>query len=158
MLDAIEIIFITLMPLLELRAGIPYGILAKGMDAWLVFIICTITNIALAPLVYLFIDKVVHRFFFIKPFHRFYHRNVEKAQKKMHKFVEKYGEWGIAVFIAIPLPGSGVYTAALGSYLLGLELRKFMIASVIGVIIAGAIVTAVTLAGVNGFGIFVKMI
>jgi uncharacterized membrane protein len=59
--------------------------------------------------------------------------------------VDKYGELGVAVFIGVPLPGTGVYSGALGSYLLGLNRRKFMIANIRGVVIAGAAVTAICL-------------
>lgn len=59
--------------------------------------------------------------------------------------VEKYGELGVAVFIGIPLPGSGVYTGAFGAYLLGLDKRKFGVANVIGVLIAGVAVTVLCL-------------
>ncbi len=70
---------------------------------------------------------------------------LEKTQTKIHPYVEKYGEFGVAVFIGIPLPGSGVYTGAFGSYLLGLDKRKFAIANVIGVVIAAVAVTALCL-------------
>jgi len=67
------------------------------------------------------------------------------VQKRIKPYVDKYGELGVAVFIGIPLPGSGVYTGAFGAFLLGLDRRKFAIANVLGVCIAGTIVTAVTL-------------
>ena len=56
----------------------------------------------------------------------------------------------MAVFIGIPLPGSGVYTGALGAYLLGVDRRKFSVANVLGVLIAGAAVTAVCLLILHG--------
>ena len=70
---------------------------------------------------------------------------LERTQHRIHPYVEKYGEFGVAVFIGIPLPGSGVYTGAFGSYLLGLDKRKFIIANVIGVLIAATAVTALCL-------------
>jgi uncharacterized membrane protein len=54
---------------------------------------------------------------------------------------------GVAIFIGIPLPGTGVYAAALGSNLIGLSYKKFIIADIIGVLIAGIIVTIITLSG-----------
>ena len=58
---------------------------------------------------------------------------------------------GVAVFIGIPLPGSGVYTGAFGAYLLGLDRRKFAVANVIGVLIAATAVTALCLLIMQGF-------
>ena len=64
------------------------------------------------------------------------------ARRELLREVGDVGELGVAVFIGIPLPGSGVYTGAFGSYLIGLSKRKFAIANVIGVVIAAAAVTA----------------
>nr|NIS63435.1 ligand-binding protein SH3 [Pseudomonadota bacterium] len=50
------------------------------------------------------------------------------------------------------------YSGALGAYLLGLGYRKFIIANVIGVLMAGSIVTAVVLSGVEAFRILIKVI
>jgi uncharacterized membrane protein len=158
MQEIIELVWLTLMPFLELRASIPYGIVVRQMNTVFVFLICVITNILLAPVVYVFLDKFVHLFFYFKPIEKMYNRHVERTQKKIHKYVEKYGWLGVAIFIGIPLPGSGVYSGALASYVLGLSFRKFMVSAVIGVIIAGIIVTLVTFLGVNGFSIFIKTI
>lgn len=154
----LEIIWLTLVPALELRASIPYGILARQMNVVSVFLICTATNIMLAPAVYLFLDKFIHLFFFIKPFEKIYNKYVERTQKKIHKYVKKYGWLGVALFIGVPLPGSGVYSGAVASYILGLNFKKFMIAAVLGVLIAGTIVTLVTVLGANSMSIFIKQI
>ncbi len=156
--DILEIVWITLLPFLELRASIPYGILVRNMDAFTVFFVCVITNILLAPVVYVFLDKFIGFFLYFKLIDRIYQKYVERTQKKVRKYVEKYGVLGVAIFIGIPLPGSGVYSGAVGSYVLGLGFKKFIIAAIIGVLIAGTIVTLITVAGANGLGIFIKMI
>jgi len=79
-------------------------------------------------------------------------------QKKINKHVDKYGELAVAIFIGIPLPGSGVYSGAIAAYLLGLKYRKFIIANIIGVLIAGIIVTIISLTGAGIFNIFLKLI
>jgi uncharacterized membrane protein len=156
--DILMLIFLTLLPFLELRGSIPYGIFKTDLHWSVVFLICSVVNILLAPLIYAFLDKFIHLFLRIKIIDKIYQKYVEKTQKKIHKYVEKYGELGVAIFIGIPLPGSGVYSGALGSYLLGLSYKKFFIAAVIGVLIAGVIVTIVSLTGAGAFGIFVKTI
>ncbi|NQU78497.1 small multi-drug export protein [Candidatus Woesearchaeota archaeon] len=154
--DIIELIVITFLPFLELRASIPYGILKLNMNWVDVFMICVITNILLGILVYFMLDKFIHLVVKIKPVGRLYDRIVQKTQKRIHKYVDKYGEIGIAIFIGIPLPGSGVYSGALGSYLLGLGYRKFIIACIIGVIIAGTAVTLISLFGNGAWMFFIK--
>lgn len=158
------LILVTLVPAFELRASIPLGILKGsvhlpfglslsgfGMNFILVFFICVLTNMILGPLVYLFLDKVIHLFLKIKIIDKCYNMVVERTQKKIGKWVDRYGDWGIALFIAIPLPGSGSYTGALGAYLLGLSYKKFIIANAIGVTIAGILVTIIILAGQGVF-------
>jgi len=157
LIEILELIGITLIPGLELRASIPFGILMTDLHWLLVFFVCVIVNILLGIVVYFLLDKVVHLFFFWNWFHKLYHKFVERAQKKIHPLVEKYGVLGVAIFVGIPLPGSGVYTGALGSYVLGLGYRRFILASILGVIIAGVIVTTVMLTGNGLLNIFIKV-
>ena len=150
------LVLITLIPTLELRASIPFGILKGGMPWWSVVVVCLSTNIVLGPLVYLCLDRVVFLLVKVDWLNRLYERTVTKTRKKIQKSVDRYGELGVALFIGIPLPGTGSYTGALGAYLIGLGYRKFIVANVIGVLMAGAIVTAIMLSGVGAFRIFIE--
>jgi uncharacterized membrane protein len=152
------LILITLIPTLELRASIPYGILRADMHWWAVVIVCVATNIVLGPLVYLFLDKAVAMVLRFEWLNRIYGRSVKRTQRRIQKYVDRYGEMGVALFIGIPLPGTGSYSGALGAYLLGLGYRKFIIANVMGVLMAGAIVTAAVLSGVEGLRMLIKVI
>ena len=149
---------ITFLPFLELRASIPYGILVLKMHWLPVFVIASIANIILGPIVYFFLDKIIHIFLKVKFIDNIYQKYVEKTQKNIHKYVEKYGEAALAIFIGIPLPGSGSYTGALAAYLVGLGYKKFFIANVIGVLIAAVIVIAIVMTGINAFDFFIKTI
>lgn len=153
--DLIVMAVFTLLPFLELRVSIPYGILL-GYSWWVVFVVCVIFNIILAPIVYLFWNKLIHLLKWIKPIDKIYHRTIERVQKKSRKYIEKYGELGLAIFIGIPLPGSGVWSGALAANIFGLKFRKYMIASIIGVLIAGIIVTLIMISGTELFGLFIK--
>jgi len=108
-------------------------------------------------IVYYFLEEIVRLGTKIKFIEKLYKKYVEKTQKKMHKLVEKYGELAVAIFIGIPLPGSGVYSGALASYLIGLDFKKFLIANIIGVLIAGIVVTIVVMTGSTAFSIFLKV-
>jgi len=141
----LTLILTTLIPTLELRASIPLGILTFNLHWLPVFAITVFTNIILGLIVYIILDNFIHILMDIKIFQRYYSRVVEKTQKKIKPGVEKYGLLAIALFIAIPLPGSGSYTGALAAHLLGLNKKKFFLANTIGVIIAGILVTLATL-------------
>ncbi len=148
--EILWIILLTFAPFLELRASIPYGIITLGVEYWaIVFLIAVIVNILLAPLLWFFVNNVMHLFLEIKWIEKIYKKIVIKTQKKVHPYVEKYGTLGLALFIGVPLPGSGVYSGALGAYLLGFEKKEFYKAAVLGVLIAGSIVLLVSIFG-NG--------
>ncbi|HDK27151.1 MAG TPA: hypothetical protein ENG48_08710 [Candidatus Atribacteria bacterium] len=137
-------VFITMLPFLELRASIPYGINVLRMPWPTVFIVCIIANILIGVLIYFLLDKFVHFFLRYKFFSKPYNQIVLRTQKNIQKSVDKYGELGVALFIGVPLPGSGVYSGALGAYVIGLNFKKFIIADIIGVLIAGTIVTIIS--------------
>lgn len=155
--DLIIIAILTLFPFLELRASIPYGILLS-YPWWVVFVVCIIFNIAVAPIAYFFWNKLIHLLRWIKFIDKLYKKTIERVQNKSRKYVEKYGELGLAIFIGIPLPGSGVWSGALATNIFGLKFRKYMVASIIGVIIAGIIVTLIMVSGSEVFSLFVKVV
>jgi uncharacterized membrane protein len=151
-----QVVLMTLIPALELRASLPYAILALEMTWYSAFILVVVVNIILGPLVYfalkLFLDLVIK----IPVFNRLYEHSLHKVQSKIKPKVEKYGVWGLALFIGIPLPGSGVYTGALAAFVLDIKPKKFFLATVIGVLIAAVIVLAVVLTGSEIFSWIIK--
>src|SRR3989338_8089397 len=107
--EVLELIILTLLPFLELRASIPYGILNTNLPILSIFLICVITNILLGVILYWFLHHLIHFFLRFKIIKRLYQKTITKAQEKVKKYVQKYGVFGLAIFIGIPLPGSGVY-------------------------------------------------
>jgi len=156
MFEVIKLIAITFLPFLELRASIPYGIFSAKMHWITVFFICIIANIVVGLIIYFLLEWVIKLLTYFPPIARIWNRYVERTQAKIHAGVEKYGEWAVAVFIGIPLPGSGVYSGALASFLIGLGFRKFVVANILGVLIAGVLVTIASLTGSEILSIFLK--
>ncbi|RME77476.1 small multidrug export protein [Candidatus Woesearchaeota archaeon] len=156
MLPLAVVIALTLLPFLELRASIPYGILQGGLPWWLVFLVAVLINIGLGPALYITLEKVIRMLCIIKPFERFYHRVVERTQRKAAPYVHKYGPLGLALFIGVPLPGSGVYSGAIAAHVLGMTYKEFFVAVVCGVLIAATAVTAITLSGMGVFSWAIK--
>ena len=165
MLTRILILFgITLIPAFELRASIPYGILSGTVDLpfgmsvtgmgqpWpIVFIICVISNIILGTILFPLINRIMLILEKIPFIGKLWNKFVLRAQRRIHPYIERWGTIGVALFVAVPLPGSGSYTGALGAYLLGMSYRRFIVANIAGVVLAGIAVTAVT---VSGQGLF----
>lgn len=139
-------ILITFVPGLELRASIPYGFFGNGgtpvASLLTVFLVCVLANIVLGWLVFVLMGPVFTLLRRWGWFDRKVWPVLDRTQHKLKPYVDKYGELGVAIFIGVPLPGSGVYSGAFGSYLLGLDRRKFAVANIVGVIIAGLAVLA----------------
>lgn len=143
------LVLITFIPALELRASIPLGVFEPNLRAvftWpVVLAICVAANAVLGWLVY----EIMGPFFSLLRRWRWFDTRVwprlERTRHKVHPYVEKYGTMGLAIFIGVPLPGSGVYTGAFGAYLLGMDRRRFALANLVGVVIAGIAVILVCL-------------
>jgi len=131
----------TVLPISELRGGIPLGI-SLGLDPWFTFSIAVIANaLIFFPIFFalrLFYDKLLYRI----PLFDKYLDNLRKRGKPK---IEKYGFWGLILFVAIPLPITGAYTGTILAWLLGMDWRKAFPAVGLGVIVAGVVVLLITL-------------
>jgi len=144
------VLLVTISPISELRGGIPLGI-SLGLDPLLTFCIAVITNaILFFPVLLvlkLFYDGILSRF-------QIFNRYLDSVRRKGKPKVDKYGSLALALFVAIPLPVTGVYTASILSWLLSMDWRKAFPAIALGVIVAGIIVILITLGAVAGMRFF----
>jgi uncharacterized membrane protein len=135
------ILLATVLPISELRGGIPLGILEYHLDPLLVFCIAVIANaLIFFPIFFalrLLYDKVLFR---IPLFNRY----LDNLRKRGKPKVEKYGFWGLFLFVAVPLPLTGAYTGTILAWLLGMDWKKAFPAVGLGVIVAGLVVLLIT--------------
>jgi uncharacterized membrane protein len=148
-------VLLSLLPIAELRGGIPYA-LANGMPVAAAFALCVVVNMLVAPIGWLFLSTLHRLLLRWRPYAAVFERLVERARRKVHDAVERWGYWGLAVFVAIPLPFTGAWTGILGAWVLGMEWRKSMAAVAAGVLVAGIVVTAVAFFGIQALSIFLK--
>ena len=149
-------ILLSLLPISELRGGIPYAYF-NGVSLFLAAPLCILVNAMVAPICYTFLatfHKLFHAYW--KWYASFFDRFVARAQRRVYTKVSKYGYLGIMLFVAIPLPVTGAWTGTLGSWILGLDKRKTMMAVFGGVIISGLIVTSIVALGVGLDSVFIK--
>lgn len=139
----------TMIPGLELRASIPVGAFTESIKSvlplWQVVLICWISNVIIGAVFFVCLGplmRLMRRWSF---FNRLMEKYLDRAQRKLKPGVEKYGVWGFALFIGIPLPMTGAYTGAAGAFALGMDTKKFLVANIIGVTIAAIAVTIVVL-------------
>ncbi len=149
--DILKLIFISLIPWIELRGGIPVGIIDMELDPVHVFAVCTATDIVLIPVLLLLLRYVAPIVLRIETLNRFYQWNVVRTVKRYEKY-KKWEEVGLALFVAIPLPFTGVYSGTFVSYVLDFKKREAFLSIASGAVLAGIIVTIVTAVGVGILG------
>jgi len=140
------ILIISMLPIIELRGSIPVAILFFKMSWQEAFVLSAIGNMIPIPFILLFIDLVfslLSKFALGKRVVDFF---TNKAITK-GKDIEKYKLAGLSLFVGIPLPGTGGWTGALAAKFLNFSFWKAIISITIGVIIAGVIVTLLSLMG-----------
>lgn len=138
----LTIFIISLLPILELRGGLIAAVLL-GVPLWKAFIICYIANMIPVPFIILFIKKIFEFLRRFKIFDKFISRLEAKTEKNKDKIM-RYKQWGLLLFVAIPLPGTGAWTGALFAALLDIDIKKAIPIIALGVLIAGVIVSVVS--------------
>ena len=132
-----------MVPVIELRGAIPYGVL-QGLSIGEALAVSIAGNLAPIPVLIVFTRRV---FEWLKGKSAHLNRMVLKLEAKAESKKETVEKWeflGLVILVAIPLPGTGAWTGALVAAMMDMRLKRAFPAVVIGVIIAGIIVSAVT--------------
>ena len=148
---------LSLLPISELRGSIPYAYF-NGINIWLSFAFGFICNAMVAPIGFIFLGTVHKSLDKWSFYHNLFEKTVAKARTKVGEKVKKYGLLGLMVFVAIPLPVTGAWTGTIGAWILGLDKKKSTLCIMLGVLIAGIIVTSVIIAGSGLSSVFVKQV
>ena len=134
---------VSMLPVLELRGAIPFGV-ALGLSPWQALIASIIGNLIPVPFIILFARKV---FVWLRSRSGWLDRVVGKleasAEGKWEK-VRRYENLGLLILVAIPLPGTGAWTGAMIAAIMNMRLRRALWPIVLGVIIAGFLMMAIT--------------
>jgi len=135
--------FISMVPIIELRGAIPVAT-GMGLSPWVAIPVAIIGNILPVPFIILFIKKI---FSFMRKLSPKLNGIVDKMEAKADKNKEKvmrYAFWGLFLFVAIPLPGTGAWTGALIAAMLDMPLKKAFPSIAFGVLTAGAVISFVS--------------
>lgn len=135
---------VSMAPFVELRAGLPLA-LATGVNPLLAFIVCVTANILVIPILFFFLEFIHFRFLHVDGYRNVFDRFMERVRNKSEKYVQRYGVVGLAIITAIPLPGTGAYTATVAGWFFGLGKWRTFLAVSVGVIFAGSIMMSASL-------------
>lgn len=146
----IAVFIISMIPIVELRLAVPIAA-AVGLPFYEALPISIIGNLIPIPFIIIFIKKI---FAWMRKISPKLNKVVDKLEAKADKNKEKvlrYAFWGLTIFVAIPLPGTGAWTGALVAAMLDMPLKKAFPSVVLGVIIAGIIVAFISYSAVAVF-------
>lgn len=140
----ILVFIISLLPILELRGGLIAAALI-GLNPVSSYIISIIGNIIPVPFILLLMSKILEKMRkskikFFNKFATFLDKKVEKNKNK----IEKFGYWGVVLFVGIPLPGTGAWTGSLIASALKLDKKKTFGAVLIGIFMASIIMMLIS--------------
>lgn len=133
-------LLVSMLPVVELRGGIPFGV-AAGLPVWAAYLAAVIGNLLPVPFIVVYIQRI---FMFMRQHMPRLNSVVDKMEQKAHlksAAVLKYQYLGLAIFVAIPLPGTGAWTGALVAAFLDMRLKKAMPSIAGGVLSAGLIIS-----------------
>lgn len=140
--EEMVVFFISLLPLLELRGGILAGSLLKVPEA-VAIPLSIVGNILPIPFILLFIKQIFKWMKKTKLFRPLIEKLENRAMGKSDK-IKKYEFWGLALFVGIPLPGTGAWTGALIASLLDIDIKKSSLAILLGIGMATVIMYVVS--------------
>ena len=134
---------ISMVPIVELRGALPIAT-GAGLDWRIAIPVAVVGNMLPVPFIIIFIKKI---FALMRKISNKLDKFVTKMENKAFSkrdVIDKYGPWGLYLFVAIPLPGTGAWTGSLIAAMLDIPLKKAFPAVALGVISAGIIVSFIS--------------
>lgn len=136
-------ILVSMIPMVELRGGIPFGVM-MGMSVPMAYLAAVIGNLIPVPFIIVYIRRI---FQWMRKHMPQLDHLVDKLERKAHekgRSIAKYQYLGLALFVAIPLPGTGAWTGALAAAFLDMPLRRAIPTVTAGVLVAGVLISILT--------------
>ena len=147
---------VAMVPLIELRGGVPIA-QAMGIGEIPALIVCVIGNMLPVPVIYFFARKFLKWGAGKKYLHKLCKFFLEKGEKAGQKLRTKTGRGGLFIalmlFVGIPLPGTGAWTGTLAASFLNMGFKSTVVSVSLGVILAGVIMSVVSMLGLHIFGL-----
>ncbi len=138
----VVVFIVSMVPILELRGGLIASSLL-GIGVYKAVFLCILGNIVPIPFILLFITPIFNWMKKTKLFRPMVEKLENKSMSKSDQ-IQKYEFWGLALFVGVPLPGTGAWTGALIAALLGIKIKKASLSIFIGIIIATVIMTIIS--------------
>lgn len=138
------------LPIIELRGAIPVGI-SLGLSPIHATLISLVGSMIPVPFILFAIRPIFNYLKTTKMFKKLVHSITDRSMNGSGK-IQKYGAWGLLVFVAIPLPGTGVWSGSLAAALLDMRFKWAFPAILVGNIIAAVIIMGLSNEAFKLFG------
>ena len=145
------VVLLAALPVSELRLSIPIAIIKFNIDPITAFALSVIGNMIPVVLLLLFLEPVSNFMRRWKIWDRFFTWLFDRTYHKHNEKFEKYGSMGLAVFVGVPLPVTGAWTGCAAAFVFGFKFKNAFLAILAGVIMAGIVVTVLTMTGTKIF-------
>ncbi|HJC64266.1 MAG TPA: small multi-drug export protein [Candidatus Blautia merdavium] len=140
------VFLVSMVPLIELRGAIPYSQMFE-LPLLQSYIVAIVGNMVPVPIIYFFARKVLVWGADKPVIGKFFSWCLEKGERGGRKLQEKAGKGlfvALLLFVGIPLPGTGAWTGTLAASILDMDFKSSVIAVMLGVLLAGIIMGAVS--------------
>lgn len=145
----LKVLIVSALPLLELRAGLPLAIFL-GLSKLEAFGYSIAGNLLGLLLAYAVLDFMMPYLKKVGPFRWVYYQSTLRVRRKRERY-RRLGYLALYLVVAVPLPGTGAWTAALASFLFGFHRQKSLAVISAGIVTAALLVLAAGVYSVRGF-------
>jgi len=148
--NLVKVFILAMAPVLETRASIPYGAML-GLPILEVLAVSLVGNLLPVPFLLWGLSSLERGAlkegdgWLKRVIASMYVDLLFRVRKRGEKYIKRYGLLGLALFVAVPLPGSGVWTGSLLAHALGLRPKSSFVAIAVGAVIAAFLILASTL-------------
>lgn len=136
------VFFVSMLPIIELKGAIPIG-LSLGLSARTSIIFSVLGSCIPCPFILYGINRVLFQLESIRPL-KLRILNMKSKVLRRGKYVNRIGRIGLFLFVAIPLPGTGVWSGSLLAVLLGFRPKNVLPYIIVSNIVAGFIIATVS--------------
>ncbi|NOY55346.1 MAG: small multi-drug export protein [Actinobacteria bacterium] len=151
--EPLAVLLLAALPVSELRFSIPFAVRAFDMPVAQAFVWSVIGNILPVPFILVLLGPVTE---WAEDHWGWLHRILDRlfahTRRRHTARFDRLRELALITFVAIPLPITGAWSGALAAFVFGVDRRKATVLIAVGVLIAGVVVSLLTVAGTAVFG------
>jgi uncharacterized membrane protein len=142
--DWLATVLISMLPISELRGAIPVAIGVYHLDPLTAYFLAVVGNFLPVVPILLFLEPVSNFLRRYRLWDKFFNWLFTRTHRNHSERFEKYGTLALALFVAIPLPVTGAWTGCAAAFVFGIKFKHALPAIAAGILIAGVIVTMLT--------------